>query len=56
MNYRDRYVTVELEDDEFTRIKDVIGTPEYEETEIDGVRTSKAVSYTHLTLPTSAIV
>ena len=41
MNYRDRYVTVDLEDDEFNRIKDTIGTPEYEDTEIEGVRTSK---------------
>ena len=40
MNYRDRYVTVELEDDEFARILKEIGEPNYEPTEIEDVRQS----------------
>ena len=41
MNYRDRYVTVDLDDAEFKLIKETIGEPVYEETEIDNVRKSK---------------
>lgn len=41
MNYRDRYVTVTLDDEEYKLIKEVIGEPDYVPTEIDGVRQSE---------------
>ena len=39
MNYRDRYVTVDLDDEEFDQIKKALaGYQKYEETEIDDIR------------------
>lgn len=41
MNYRDRYVTVDLDDDEFNGISTFLsGQTEFKPTEIEGVRTS----------------
>ena len=61
MNYRDRYVTVELTDEEFKQINDIVSEHQnFKATEIENVRecevafidSPQPVSYTHLTLPT----
>lgn len=42
MNYRDRYVTVDLDDEEFAYIKQILsGYQKFDGTEIDGVRKCK---------------